>query len=658
MVVRHGLHCTLTREELVNIKRVVFLGILFVSLLYLFPPAGWAGSLWGKVSDEEWQLGPPPKYPDANAGVVFDVCTLSVTTERIEITRHVRMKIFNSKGAKDVGEVSIDYDKDDSFKELRAQTITPAGKTVKVEGRDIHVKTVGDWRTSVFAFPAADSGCIVEYSYRDVNHRYTYIDPWYFQRDIYTFKSAFTLILGPGFTYVTAYSNMPASDRTAVEGDMANTDDFNHRLKTFTWTRRDLIPVVDEPFMGATTDFLSSMNHQLVSLVDANYNEHFIKDWKDLGIEYQKWLDGFNSGGNLDEIIEKATAGAATPEEKTRRLYDYVGANIALRTGSAAGVKSNESLADVCRSGSGDGEDKNLLLCALLNKAGVKAWPVLISTRDHRRFNPEVYQVQQFNYMLAFAQLDSSVIFMDAVGKYCPFGMLPPNKLVDGGFLVDGKNSQLVRVLQSEQKSYRLDMTEVNIDTAGLARCSTSCSFGGYFAPTYGELHDETTPEDFVKKYFISKIDENGTLLSNQFTVDSLGRCKLDAVYTLKNLVRELDNNLVLKPISYRFRENPFTKDKRYFPIDFEFAQTYHNIMSIHSDRPIKSAALPPDVNVQINGATYRWGAVFENGAVLIDAKLVLTQPIYAPTQYSEIKQLFESVAKAQQSEIVLTLGG
>jgi transglutaminase-like putative cysteine protease len=645
------------REENVKFTRLAVLSLLTAILISAVPSTTFSGSLWGKVSDAEWQQGPPASYPDANAAVLFDVCTLSVSIDQIEMTHHVRYKLFNSKGAKEVGEISISYDKDDSFKEFRAQTITPNGKTIKVDGKDVHVKTVGDWRTTVFAFPSADSGCIVEYSYRDVNRRYAYIDPWYFQSGTYTFKSSYTLVLGPGFSYVTAFSNMPAADRVGVQGELTNASNFALRLKTFTWSRHDLLPVVDEPFMGATTDFLSSLNSQLVSLVDQYNNIHFIKNWQDLGIEYQKWLDGYNSGGDLDEIIAKATAGATTPEEKAQRLYEYVAANITTRRGSSAGVKDNESLGDICRSGSGDGEDKNLLLCALLNKIGAKAWPVLISTRDHRRFNPEIYQVQQFNYKLVFAQFDSSVVFMDAVSKYCPFGMLPPNKLVDGGFLIDGKNSQLVKVLRNEPKTYRLDLTDVNIDSTGLARCSTSCSFGGYYAPTYGELHEETTPEDFVKKYFISKIDENGELISNQFAVDSLGRCRLDAVYTLKNLVRQLDNNLILKPISYRFRENPFTKEKRYFPIDFEFAQTYHNVMAIHSDRPVLSATLPPDVNVQIDGASFRWAAVFENGVVRVDAKLVLTKPIYPPSQYADIKQLFESMAKAQQSEIVLVLG-
>ncbi len=543
------------------------------------------------------------------------------------------------------------------MRDFKAETISPNGTTTKVDGKDIHVKSDGDWRTKTFTFPAMDSGCIVEYSYRNVNERYAFMDPWNFQTDILTLKSAFTLILGPGFTYVTAFANVPAADRIGTHEDIMVPGQFNKKNKAFTWTRTNLPPLKEEPWIGAKADYMSSLHYQLVSYEGENTTVDYIRGWPDLGQKFQSIIDNQSSGGDLDKILADVLPGATTQIDKTRKIYDWVAANVQYAADPNNHYFTNDNLGKLLQTRSGTGEEKNLLLCALLQKAGIKAWPVMISTRDHHRFNPEVYQMQQFNYLIAFAQFDSSIIYMDAVSKYCPFGLLPPNKLVDGGCLIDGKNSQLVKILRNEPTSYRLDLTNVNIDSAGLAACSTFCSFSGYFAPNIGELHEASTPEDFLKQNFLDQIEPAAAITSNQFEIDSLSRCKLTAVYTLKNLVRQLDSNLVLKPISYRFRDNPFTAEKRFYPIDFKFAQTYHNIMVVRSDRNIKTATLPPDIDLKIDGAHFVRVSQLTDGVVRVESKLTMTKDAYPPGEYAEVKKLFEAIEQAQKDEFVLTTG-
>lgn len=640
-----------------NFRRLLFIRSIIAMLVAAGSPASHAGSLWGKVSPQEWQQMQPIFFPDANAAVLIDCCTLTVSLDNIEVQRFVRMKLFNKKGAEDIGTVEIYYDKDDAFKDFKAETISPNGTTTKVDGKDVHIKTDGDARYKTFTFPAMDSGCIVEYSYRDVNERYAFMDPWDFQTDIFTLKSSFTLILGPGFTYVTAFANVPATDRAGTHEDLMIPGQFTLKNRAFTWTRTNLLPLKSEPYIGAKSDYMSSLHNQLVSYEGVNHTENFIKGWPDLGEKFQAIIDDRMSGGDLDKILAEILPGATNPVEKAKKIYDWVSSSIQYAPDPNNHYFTNDNIGKLLQSRSGTGEEKNLLLCALLKKAGIQSWPVMISTRDHHRFNPEVYQMQQFDYIIAFAQFDSSIIYMDAVSKYCPFGLLPPNKLADGGCLIDGKNSQLVKILRNEPKSYRLDLTDVNIDSAGVAQCTTSCSFSGYFAPSMGELHEASTPEDFLKKNFLDQIDPSAAIVSNEFEIDSLSRCKLNAVYTLKNLVRQLDSNLVLKPISFRFRENPFTAEKRYYPIDFKFAQTYHNIMVVRSDRTIKAATLPPDVDLTVDGAHYVRISQLTDGVVRVESKLTLTRDVYPQGEYAEVKKLFETIERAQQDEFVLTTG-
>ncbi|MFZ1685401.1 MAG: DUF3857 and transglutaminase domain-containing protein [Candidatus Zixiibacteriota bacterium] len=638
-------------------KKLLLLLSTTISIAILLFGSATAGSLWGKISDEEWKLTPPASLPDANAAVVFDVCTLTVSIDNIDTRRHVRLKLFNKQGASDVGDITISYHKDDGIRDFKAQTISPDGKVTKVDGKDVHVKELDNWREKTFAFPAADSGCILEYTYRNVNSRFHRLDPWYFQAEVFTFKSAFTLVLAPGFSYVTSVANVPAADRAGVSGDYMLAGANFAKMKTFTWTRSNVLAIKDEPYMGCENDFTSSLHHQLVSYDNGASRYAYISDWKELGEDFQKFIDGYATGGDLKELVAEVTTGATSDTAKARLLYEWVANNIKYDAAGTKGWFRNDNLSQLRKAGSGSGEEKNILLCQLLRKANIQAWPVLISTRSHGKFNPEIYQTQQFDYIITYAQFDSAVIFMDAISKYCPFGMIPPDKLADGGCLIDGSNSQLVKILRHEPENYRIDSTDVLVDSNGTAHCTTRCTFAGYFAPNYGEFHEAETPEEFLRQYFLNKIDEHAVIDSNRFSIDSTGHCVLEASYSLKDYARLLDNNLALRPICYRFRENPFVAPKRQFPIDFDFKQKYTNVITVHSDKKVTTAQLPPKVEVTTDGASYSRVSFLENETVRIVATLKLEKEIYSPFRYGDMKKLFESVAKAQQDDIILTLG-
>lgn len=620
-----------------------------------------SGPKFGKITDAEWQLSFPADYPEANAVVIFDRCSLMVSPDLIEIERHVRMKILRSAGATEIGDVNVYYQEGDRIKDLKAQTINPNGTVTKVAGKDIFDKVVGEWKVKTFSFPVSDSGCIVEYFYRNLNERYTYLEPWEFQSKIYTCQSRLALTLYPGFTYSSSHSNVPVADRDPVVTEVLAPNDFYTKLKSFAWERTNILPVMDEPYMGAKQDYYSSMHYQLVSYKSPKSGmiTYFIKDWKDMGTEFDKFLEGYTWGTKLKPILEQLNIDALTPLEKTKALYDYVAANYAVKGEAGGGWINHDKLGEMIKEAAGDANEKNILLVELLKAAGIKSWPVLISTRDKHRFNPEICHIQQFNRIICYTQIDdSSGVYMDAITKYCPFGMLPPNCLVDGGFLIDGKQSLLVRILSNEQRTYRLDVTHMFIDSMGAARCSSLCSFTGYAASNYGRWSEQQTLEDFVDDYFLDKVSENTSVVSQSFTVDSTGRFEVSFVYTVPDYARALDNNLVVTPVSYRLRENPFEREKRFYPIDFDFPQTYHNMVVIHADKPISSATLPQTVTSSAPGLSFKRSAQIADGTVMLDAKLTITKALIEPELYPQVKRLFEDVAHASHDEVIIQVEG
>lgn len=620
---------------------------IFIAISPLLIQAGDTG--WGKVSPAERNMGALADFPEANAIVLHDICTLTVRFSGIEITRWERMKLLSKAGADEIGDVGFLCNDDDKIKDLKAQTITPDGKIIKLTSKDFFTKTVGGKRYRTFAFPGLDSGCIVEFKYRNLNARFWDLDPWYFQSDIYTLKSSFTLVIGPGFTYGSSWSNLPLAKRESRDGQMPNMEDPRFPYKTFTWDMENLEPVTEEPYMSARTDYLKAVYLQLVSYRTTN----FIRNWQDLGKEFQDYIDGYARGGGLDEIAAQVTQEVTDPMGRAKALYDHVAREIQTKSGTGQWFV-NDDLSALRKTGTGTGEEKNVLLTELLKKAGLKAWPVLISTRGYRKFNPEIYQLHQFNYLISFVQFDSSVMYLDASNKYCPFGMLPPNCLVEAGFLIDGKNSQLVKILRTEPRTYRLDLTNMHVDSTGTVTCSTLSSLSGYFAPEYGASAEEKAGNDFVKEYFLDRLGVPFTLDTVEVTLDSAGKCLVMAKYSLPDYTCLLDSVLTIKPVSFRYRTTPFPKERRSIPVDFNYPFTYHNVVTITSDRPISSAVLPPDTTFQIDGATYRRASQFTDGQVMIDSRLVVTTPTFSPLVYPGVRRLFEFIAQAQNEGAAL----
>ena len=66
-----------------------------------------------------------------------------------------------------------------------------------------------------------------------------------------------------------------------------------------------------------------------------------------------------------------------------------------------------------------------MLLIALLRWAGLRADPVLVSTRDHLRFDPRDRRLDQFNHVLVRLEMQDELYFLDTTDPAGWFGLLP-----------------------------------------------------------------------------------------------------------------------------------------------------------------------------------------------------------------------------------------
>lgn len=630
------------------VGRILFLSLGILSL----GATGSAGDMpdWGKVSDSEWALQTIPDYPDANAAILFDVGKLEVTVSGISFYRHIRIKVFNEAGAEEAGDVTIWYWDDDKIKDLKAHTITPDGKEYKVEGSDIKEQEHGDRRTKTFAFPHIVPGSILEYKFYNFNKRFTYMDSWEFHNDLYTLLSKISLDLAGGFVYSTAYNNVPGPYRVAKE-------DFDKRtkVKTFTWQRENLPPLRDEPYIGALNNYLSSIQFQMIRYEGEWEVVDFVDGWPELGEFFtDKIIKPYvKKDKGLDELVAKVTSGISVPEEKIRAVYRYVRDSIRTEKDPDS-YFSNEKLEELLNKRVGTSDEKNILIVEMCKSAGINGWPTLISTRDHGIFNYEIYHLRQFNHLLAIIQVGQGGVLLDASSKFCPYGVLPPQSLVKGGFLLEGLDSRAITINPSPPESDRLDHIYVTIDDSGLVRCSTHTVLTGYFSVYYGDKLEKNDEESFVKDILLGELDADYELISHELNL-SIDELKLEAtmIYTSPELVEKLDGNLFLSQPNLTFSSNPFVDDKRFFPIDFTFPGFYHTVITYDIDSAFEVTELPPKHELKASSLEYLRQSWMNEDMVTVESKFLISEALLSPATYVRVRNLFEKMEEFNREQVV-----
>lgn len=196
------------------------------------------------------------------------------------------------------------------------------------------------------------------------------------------------------------------------------TESGNDRV--YTWTRNNLShPDKDELAQVKTT--LQRIHGRFpapdIQLTSFQSWDEIARWYRDLQAERVK---------PSPEIIAKAaelTKGLPNDDAKIRAIYDFVSLQFRY-IGIAFGIGRYRPhfAAEVLSNQYGDCKDKHTLFASLLTAAGIKAYPVLISSE--RDADPDFPTVSLFNHVITAVPRDENLIFLDTTDEVGPFQFL------------------------------------------------------------------------------------------------------------------------------------------------------------------------------------------------------------------------------------------
>jgi len=136
-----------------------------------------------------------------------------------------------------------------------------------------------------------------------------------------------------------------------------------------------------------------------------------------------------NSTGTTPELRAKAAdliEGHSTELDKAQAIYEYVARNIRyvdLPLGAAGFTPHTPS--EVFNNQYGDAKDKNALLAAMLQVAGIQANAALIP--QSQKLDVSAPSPSQLDHAITAAALGEGIVWMDSTPEVAPFRFLPPS---------------------------------------------------------------------------------------------------------------------------------------------------------------------------------------------------------------------------------------
>lgn len=595
-------------------------------------------------------------YPQAGALILSCDESIEETRQNTEVSRmHYLIKILNERGKEDFSEAKIEYDSTYEKVELEyARTIKSDGTVVDVGSR--HIRDVSKYlnfplysnaRVFIISFPEIAQGVSVEYKlkiYRNqlVNKK-DYVIP-------YTLQTA-DPVISADFS-VSFPKDNPANLKIINEryntfkARLLPQEEEKDGMVTLRWKFKDIPQIISEADMPPTVEITPAV---LLSS---------FKEWQEL---YDWWWklakDKLQADAAIKDKVQELIRGLKTDEEKARVIYNFCAKDIryvAVEYGQA-GYEPHQA-ADIFRNKYGDCKDQAILLVTMLKEAGLKAWPVLIPTKDCYNLNPD-FPAMFFNHCIASVSLNDRIIFLDPTAETCSFGDLPAG-------------DQVRTVLVCQEDKYRIETTPLFEPKHNLVRQSTRISLNAdesilaekdiftygvydqgqrywllYTQPELIEAQLKERIQDLsigaaLKDYAIANLDDLNKPVELRYSFSGPEYFTVAGNLRLMPQLASLDTALV-------------AKDKRVYPLDFNVLDEKVTVFEIAVPKAYTAKFIPDNISEDSPWMSLKVMYSFKDDLLSFRQDTVFKKQAIPEGEYAEFKKFYEGLAKKIKQRVV-----
>jgi hypothetical protein len=617
-----------------------------------------------------------PDLPkDTDAVFLLEETTYSVAADGSR-TEHVRrvVRVLRPQGRK-YGRMFAGFSGNSKLRYMHIWSIGPDGKEYAVKDNELTEEGSGegfelysDERARGGRAPAMDVGAVAAVEYERMEKQpYENDIIWIPGEDGPVVKETLSLNLPPGFTFTSAWKGKPKAE--AIDREHGQTLWEADNQPALVSTER--VPLAPPDISRAPRMDIFYQGPGVGGAYGA-----MNPDWQGIGLWFERLAKDRNKPDPaITAKAQELVQGKTGFRERVEAISNFVQGNIryvAIEIG--VGGFQPHAAADTFRVRYGDCKDKATLLSAMLAAVGVRSTWVLVDT--HRGMMSSEAPSMAGNHMIAAIELPKDYLpqsmysivtaksgkrflIFDPTWEKTPFGHLERELQGSDALLVDGADSQVIRLpvlapqqnLVERKASFQLAIdgalagTVQEQDTGDIAR-SYRYLFANGTGKEQQDTLDHSLSHDMAAFSMTDLKVENANDLARALTVS----------YTLKadHFAQEMGPLLTVRPRVLGREALAVDNRKRELPIDLGETRQIHDDFTIALPTGFTVDELPPPVKLDVGFAAYQSETKVENNTLHYSRTYTVREIVLPANRYPDVQKLARTINGDEQSSAVL----
>jgi len=641
---------------------------------------------WTAPTPEEISMTSQPEVPGASAVVLYYEELQDDTLHSWNF--YQRIKILNDAGKKyaDVELPYVHYSDGGGYTiaGITGRTIHADGSIVPFSGKpfDKLIAKEGDERRSakVFTMPDVQVGSIIEFRYRLGYDDSVFVEPrWTLQNELFQRKihyvwrpTSHDLIdtstgrITHGLTWVSVLPKGVQISRTTLPNGKNGDEQSTFDLKA-----DNIPPVSKEKYLPPLTNFEFHVDFYYAAY--NNVDEY----WKDAGKHWSKEQDKFIGP---DAIITAAVQKLVTPSDsddaKLKKIYTFVETientdftrQRSAQEEKAEGNAPANSAADVLQRKRGSGDQINGLFVGMVRAAGMKAYVMSVSNREHKMFSASYMSLHQLDDDIAIVKVGGKEQFFDPGSRYCSYGHLAWQHTSAQGLrqLDDGTSITQTTPSEPYNASVTKRIADLTLAQDGTVSGPITLLYTGAPALEWRQRALATDDAGIHEslKTSLERMLPNGMDVHVD-DIDKLAdyESPLKVTYTVKGSLGSATGKRLILPgdLFIASSEPVFTSDKRELPIYFHYAYYDQDAERIKFPAGFTLESSPKPAQTQ-----YQKSAIYQymvdntpnTNSITTHRNFAMADIIIPQTEYPQLKTYYSQMAQQDQETVVLLLPG
>lgn len=635
----------------------------------------------GKISITELEEKRHPIDTSAVAAILFNkaktffkydaINGFSINTEQV-----FRIKIYKKEGLKWANYkvpyyVGYEHYNDDNVEFDDCVTYNlENGKIVKTKlNREGNFRSSINkyWMEAAITMPNVKVGSVIEFKYVLKSENIVEFPGFNFQQYIFVNNSEYITQI-PGFFVYKAIAKRSSElifesnvergslNYTRKDGSMRS-ENVNFEQAKNKYSANNIPALKVEPFVDNIENYRLSIDHELEK---TQFYQEPVKNYSTTWEGVTKTIYEDKDFGNelskrdyLKQDLAMIIKNVESPSERLDIIFNFV--QNKMNWNNKKGYYVDKGVKQAYIDGIGNTAEINFILIAMLNYAGINAFPVVLSTLDN---GIPVYPNRTiFNYVIAAVEMDGKQFLLDASNKYTAKNILPLYTLNWTGRLIkqDG-TSQEIKLLP-EFRSQKVINMIVEIDQKGKMSGKYRVQRTDYDALDFREKYSGINKKQYIEEV---ENDYKGIQISEYF-IDNLKALSKPIVesftFSTDNECEIIGDKMYINPqLFFTQTQNPFVQEKRELPIYFGYPKQEKTTINMAVPPGYIVESIPKSIKLITgdNVGLFTLNCVTSDDKIQIVISNEINKEIIPSDFYNVLKSFYQQMIDKQNEKIVL----